>query len=187
MCRIAEGILRHHQDDRWFHNSHAFQRATWAVQQELILLLPNDRGFRPHFLAHVLVEMLLDAKLISDDPLLLDKYYSAIAAVDANSVQRGVNLIARHKTDRLVWVIEMFLRERFLADYMDDDRILLRLNQVMSRVRLPRLPGKLRSCLPQLRAIVGDARESLLPVAGAIDHGRQGIQPKITDAFSRTE
>ncbi len=48
-------------------------------------------------------------------------------------------------TERLPDMIQLFCRERFLYDYLDDAKLLTRLNRVMRRVRLPELPHRCSS------------------------------------------
>jgi hypothetical protein len=58
----------------------------------------------------------------------------------------------------------MFSRERFLFDYLDDGKLLFRLNQVMRRVGLPVLPASLADLLAELRRDVRLRRLDLLTV-----------------------
>ena len=45
---------------------------------ELRELLPGDAGFRPTFVGHILIEMLLDAFWIRDDCAIAERYYTAL-------------------------------------------------------------------------------------------------------------
>ena len=59
-------------------------------------------------------------------------------------------------------MISRFRRERILRDYLEDDKLLVRLNQVMRRLELAPLPERLRELLPQSRRLVEDRRSELL-------------------------
>jgi hypothetical protein len=61
-------------------------------------------------------------------------------------------------------LIARFLDERFLYDYLDDARLLVRLNHVMRRVGLPALPDQVAELLPEMRAVVRRRRDELLTV-----------------------
>ena len=124
-------------------------------------LLGADAGFRPSFLGHLLVEVLLDARLIADEPGRLETYYHVLASVDGRLVEGIVNQMAVRPTTRLAWMIERFGEARVLWDYLDDDKLLLRLNQVMHRVGLGQLPAQFRQLLPDARRLV-DARAAEL-------------------------
>ena len=165
---VAGGIMRHIEDDRWFHGTQAFVETNLRLAVELRDLLPEDAGFRPTFVGHILIEMLLDALWIRDDRAAADRYYAAIDDISAKTVQRCVNTITGKSTDGLVSVMERFYAARFLYDYLDHDRLLYRLNQVMNRVRLAPLPESVRQWLPQAQKLVESRRlELLMPPDGS--------------------
>ncbi len=165
---VAGGIMRHIDDDRWFHGTQAFVETNLRLAMELRGLLPEDAGFRPTFVGHILIEMLLDAMWIRDDRSAADRYYAAIDGIPAKTVQRCVNTITGTSTDGLVSVIERFHGDQFLYDYLDHDRLLYRLNQVMHRVRLAPLPESVRQWLPRAQKLVESRRlELLMPPDGS--------------------
>lgn len=166
LASFARGVLQHHHDDAWFHATPAFAELSW----DLTLLVrdavgADDEGFRPSFLGHILVEILLDAVLIAESPERLEAYYRAIDAVDPQYVQAAVNRMARVPTERLAEMIPLFSRERFLSDYADDDKLWYRLNQVLRRVRLPALPAAFCRVLPDARRRVASRKRGLLAAA----------------------
>jgi hypothetical protein len=162
LARVAAGVLQHHDDDARFHSSRAFAELSLELCALLRRRLPDDEGFRPHFLGHVLVEILLDAALIADDPRRLDDYYAALETLDCRVVEQSVATIGGRPARNLALFIELFSRERFLSDYLDDGKLLFRLNQVMRRVGLPRLPLETIETLRIARSIVSPRRDELL-------------------------
>lgn len=160
--QLAAGIVQHLDDDRWFHDSRVFAETNLQFAVELRDCLPGDEGFRPSFLGHIVIEILLDATLMQRDPASVDRYYEALGEVSAAKVQQVVNRIARVPTDELQWWIERFREVRFLYDYLDDDKLLFRLEQVMRRVGLPPLGQQLSNWLPSARAIVAERCDQLL-------------------------
>jgi hypothetical protein len=161
---LARGVIQHHFDDGWFHNQRAFQELCWQFTVGVRDALPPDDSFRPSFLGHILVELLLDAALIEAEPSLLDAYYDAIEALDPQELAVAVNRMAPRPVERLAELLPLFSRERFLSDYQDDGRLCYRLNQVLSRVGLPRLPAEFTDFLPSARAeVYARAAELLLP------------------------
>jgi hypothetical protein len=125
-------------------------------------VLSPDDGFRPSFLGHILVEILLDATLISEDPGRLDAYYDALGRIDRPLVAGAVNQMATGESNRLAQFIEKFCALRFLYDYLQDEKLLWRLNHVMGRVSLPLLPDDFAAILPEARRDVGRRRDELL-------------------------
>jgi len=161
-ARVAAGIVQHCRDDDWFHQTRAFAELSLELCHNLRRELPADDGFRPHFVGHILVELLLDAVLIADDPQRLTAYYAAMESIEGDCVQQAVNDIAARPTHNLSTFIPLFSRERFLSDYAQDDKLLFRLNQVMRRVGLPLLPARIVELLAAARMKVSERRDELL-------------------------
>jgi len=159
---LARGVVRHHQDDRWFHASAAFTELSFALTRGVREALPADNGFRPSFLGHILVELLLDAELIAEQPARLDAYYHAIARVDPVRVTAIVGRIATRPPTGLDRLIPRFIQEAFLRDYADDARLAWRLNQIMRRAGLPELPATFVSVVAAARIRVRARKTELL-------------------------
>ena len=169
MAALAQGIARHHADDRWFHETAAFAELCWHFTVRIRDLLEPDDGLRPSFLGHILVEILLDAVLIEESPERLEAYYQAMSRVDGPWVQAAVNRMSPGTSLRLGEFVGLFVRERFLWDYGQDGKLWFRLNQVMRRVGLASLPEDFLTLLPEARALVADrAGELLSPPADVI-------------------
>ncbi len=159
---IATGIMQHHRDDLWFHSSQLFAETTLRFAVELRDALPGDEGFRPSFVGHILIEILMDSTLIAREPTLADRYYDVIRSVSAEKVQEIVNLVAKSSTTGLAPLILRFTDARFLYDYLDDDKLLMRLNQIMVRVGLPLLPSDLIPWLGSARRHIALRCDALL-------------------------
>lgn len=149
--RLAEGIAQHHQDDRWFHEHQHFVQLNLELSIELRDLLGADAGFRPHFVAHVIIEMLLDASLASKDRSQLDRYYEQVARVDPILVQQTINQIAAVPTQMITRFIPRFIEEAYLYDYFSDERTMYRMNRILKRVKLNQLPESFLGWLPSVR------------------------------------
>jgi hypothetical protein len=159
---VAMGIMYHHRDDLWFHSSQLFAETMMRFSIELRDELPGDEGFRPSFLGHILVEILMDSTLIGRDPTLADRYYAVVQSVSAAKVQDIVNQVAKSSTTGLAPVIFRFANARFLYDYRNDDKLLMRLNQIMARVGLPLLPRSLIPWLRNARCLIDSRCDALL-------------------------
>ena len=169
VAAVARGVRQHLADDAWFHETLAFAECSMAIGRMVRDVLPTDDGFRPHFLGHILVEILLDAELIAEDPAALAAYYRAMNSLDAAAVESAVNRIAPRGTSNLATFIGLFSRERFLYDYQDDGKLLFRLNQVMRRVRLPTLPPQMSEVFPEARRLVSARGHELLTAPAECD------------------
>jgi len=162
-AEIAAGILQHLRDDAWFHATPAFAQVSAELTQRFRAVLPVDDAHRPSFLGHIVTEILLDGVLIAAAPSRLDAYYAALEQLDAQRVEQAVNRMARQPTDRLATFLPLFTRERFLADYLDPERLWFRLNQIMRRVKLSPLPEEVQSVLREGWSLVETRAGALLP------------------------
>jgi len=175
--QLATGIVQHHRDDLWFHSSRLFNETMLRFAVELRDQLPGDEGFRPSFVGHILVEILIDATLIKRDEKLLEIYYEAIRTVSAEKVEGIVSRISNSglttshigtsdlsnvHSKGLADVMNRFADARFLYDYANDNKLLFRLNQVMARVGLPLLPAELLPWFADARRVIDFRCDALL-------------------------
>ena len=162
VAAVAQGIVRHHHDDGWFHATQAFAEQSLAAAAAVRGLAPADQSMRTWFVGHVLVELLLDAELYRRAPDEMDAYYAALHEVDPTLIADAVGRMAGCDAGRLARLIPGFLRERFLPDYADDAKLAYRMGQVLHRVGLPPLPAALVELLPELRSNVAMQADELL-------------------------
>lgn len=171
VAALARGVCQHIRDDRRFHETRVFAETMLAITALVRDVLNAESSFRPSFLGHLLVEVLLDAALIDEYPQQLEAYYRAVETVDPWLIQDTVNRVAARSTERLALLVSRFSAERFLSDYGDDAKLMIRLNQVMRRVKLTPLPDEFAAILPQARRLVACRRYELLdgiPVASTV-------------------
>ena len=159
---VARGVCQHLRDDLRFHQSRAFAELSLGLAVAARDILGGDAGFRPGFLGHLLVEVLLDASLAAENPAWVEAYYAALESVDADFVQQVIGRMAARDCPRLAAMIRGFCRERILPDYLEDAKLLGRLNQVMRRVQLAELPDSFRDFLPEARQLVAARKHELL-------------------------
>ena len=159
---IARGVIQHHRDDAWFHRTRAFAELSLKFTVAVRDVLGPDDGLRCYFLGHILVELLLDSQLIEESPDCLQRYYEALGCVDGVRVANAVSRMSGQQANGLAWLLPRFISERFLWDYAEDEKLLMRLNQVMRRVRLPQLPDTFVQMLPDARQQVHQRHKELL-------------------------
>ncbi len=162
LAGVARGVVLHHRDDAWFHQTRAFAELSMRFTLEVRQVLTEETEVRPGskghdfmghgFLGHILVELLVDAALIEHDIKQLDRYYAAMESLDPMTVSAAVDQMTTRPAGRLAEMIGLFCRERFLYDYLDDAKLWARLNRVMRRVKLPELP-------PSMLAVLAGARQ----------------------------
>jgi hypothetical protein len=162
LAELAAGVLQHLRDDARFHQTRAFAETLLELTVRVRDALGGESGLRPAFLGHLLTELLLDAALIADDPDRLSEYYRVLDRLDPRQIEAAVNRMALRPTRRLAPFIEIFCRERVLWDYLDDGKLVVRLGQVLRRVRLEPLPGNFAALLPAARKLLAEQKGALL-------------------------
>jgi len=180
LAALARGVQQHHEDDAWFHATATFTDVSWELTDRIRKVLPDDEGFRPSFLGHILVELLLDSVLINEAPQRLEAYYAAVDSLDVDAVEHLVGHMAARPVPRLAQMLPLFSRERFLSDYSRDDKLWFRLNQVMHRVGLRKLPAQFQTILPDARTLVHRSRDDLLTPS-------QSCNPQTTISTARED
>lgn len=163
LAEVAAGAMQHLHDDGWFHSTRAFFEVSTSLAVSFRKVLGPDDSHRTSFLGHIVTELLIDAELIERHPGQIERYYEVLRHVEPLAVQESVNAMARQPTQNLAPLIPRFLDERFLPDYLDDERLWHRLNQVMRRVKLPQLPADIIAVLRHVRPLIHDRLTELLP------------------------
>jgi len=162
IASLAAGILQHIRDDRQFHQSRAFAELSLRLTVMARDALAGETSFRPSFLGHLMLEVLVDASLIAKHADRLQAYYDLLESVDVQTVVESVDRMTPRSAAKLGPLISEFRRQRILSDYLEDAKLLVRLNQVMRRVRLDPLPEAFRRILPEARRLVSDRMGDLL-------------------------
>lgn len=160
---IASGIKQHLDDDHWFHSTQGFLEISTDLSLMFRKLFADDQYARVGFLGHIVTELLLDAVLMEQNPGLIDHYYEAFNQIDPIKIEVATNKMVTNKTNQLKHWLNHFYKEGFLKDYLIPQKMLVRLNQVMKRVKLQPLPGETISILKTGRGIVEKRLNDLLP------------------------
>lgn len=160
---VAQGIQQHLDDDHWFHSTQGFLEVSTDLSLLFRELFADDETARVGFLGHIVTELLLDRVLMDQNPGLLDQYYDAFEQIEPQQIEHATNRMATKETNQLQLWLGIFSKECFLRDYLDSQRMLVRLNQVMKRVKLQALPEETISILKTGRRIVEKRLDDLLP------------------------
>ncbi|RMG35676.1 MAG: hypothetical protein D6725_12215 [Planctomycetota bacterium] len=167
--RLTEGVRQHLDDDDWFHRTEAFlvvsSRLGRIAAEFVDAHMPDPDRVRCGFLGHLLTEMLLDSVLIERFPQRLEEYYRALRTVDPCLIRDAFMHWGLPPVFELPAWIPIFVSEAILYDYLEPHTLLYRINQVMRRVRQPKLPGGFVEILQRGRLIVADQLDRLLPAS----------------------
>jgi len=151
---VARGMVQHFLDDARFHATAAFAELSMELSLRSRGLLGESSGFQPAFLGHLLVELLVDAALAEENTGCLEAYYQALESIDPQRIEQVVGKVSSRPPERLALMIAGFREHRILWDYLEDGKLMVRLNQVMRRVGFAQLPEELVGLLPEARRMV---------------------------------
>ncbi|MBN2447287.1 MAG: hypothetical protein JXO22_11200 [Phycisphaerae bacterium] len=121
-ARLRAGLLNHADVDRRFHTLPCFL----AWQRELKTCV-NGEGLHSmfvDFLTHVIVELVLDQKLLHAQPRLADQFYDTLANTDPSTAARHAATIGDVNTDGLDETLRLFQERRYMRRYATDDGLL---------------------------------------------------------------
>lgn len=164
--QLFHGILQHHADDDRFHSSVVFQELCEDLAQRFRKLMPDRYDHRPGLLGHIVTELLLDSELARRDATLLPRYYETMASLDAAWIQQILNAVLYRPAERLAEFIDMFCNIEFLYDYADNDRLMLRLNQVIQRAQLEPMQENVFPVFNHGRMLLEQRADELLQSCG---------------------
>lgn len=132
---LLAGIKRHFHADRVFHSSDFFAEETKEISRSLATHFPDGEVPRKYFIAHVLLELVLDKVLIDHDPLLLDDYYGHFERMDPfRGIQEATTIISGQELPNYDQFLHKFTSNRYLFHYKEWDHILFVLSRIMRRV-----------------------------------------------------
>lgn len=134
---LLSGIERHFSADAAFHTSAFFRQETGEIIRLLEEHFPGDMAPRKYFVAHVLLELLLDKVLIQEHPEVLDEYYEHY---NRNAPFEAVRIATEHLAGRELPHYEDFLskfqKNRWLASYQKWEHITYVLSRILRRVHI---------------------------------------------------
>jgi hypothetical protein len=168
---LCQGMMQHHSDDDSFHRSVVFQQMCEELALQFRRLMPDRYDHRPGLLGHIVTELLLDSELARRDSTLLPRYYRSLATVDSGWVQQVVNTIVYKPAVRLAEFINTFREIQFLYDYADNGRLMMRLNQVLSRAQLEPMKQEVFPVFDHGRRMLQDRADELLLSSGIVLSG----------------
>lgn len=132
---LWHGILNHLEMDAFFHRSEFFKNSYEEIRIILTHSIPKDLHIRPFFLAHVLVEILLDHLLLVQSADLGRRFYSSIDAIDIKEIVRLLEVFFSQKLDGFEELTNKFLVTRFLESYIELNNLIYPVNRMLTRTR----------------------------------------------------
>ena len=135
--QIVKGVLKHYDLDSLFHQSDYFITHTKYIKSLFTVSQIETVRKRKHFLAHILLELIIDRVIIKKETQILELFYADLDQID---IQEVGDLF--YKEDEAViqsfcTFFDKFRSKRYLYKYTNNEAIIFVLNKVLERVSLP--------------------------------------------------
>lgn len=131
---FIQGIERHFKADKVFHSSDFFLQESHIVGDFLKQHF-KDKGLkRSFFVAHVLVELMIDKVLIAQDKQLIPDFYAHFHQIGHLNIADMTQIAVAKEIDAYPAFIQKFLQNEYLYHYSDQDYIIYVLQRIVRRV-----------------------------------------------------
>lgn len=163
--RLRAGARQHHEDDQRFHADERFDALAAGLARELRALDPDPR-FRASTIAHVAIEMLVDAALLRSHAGSGERYYAALESLEVSTLAQATRELSGAEVPHLPELRRRFLEARFILSYERDVGVVRALDGVLSRIGLPPTPRGVAACIEKARPSVATLTAALFPAEG---------------------
>lgn len=133
---IADGISQHLLGDQYFHQSDFFLRNTSQIKQLLLDNKVKYRGTHYLFLSHLLLEICIDRMIVKKIPQVVVDFYADLSAIHPNLVKDFFEDINVAIPEGFFIFYERFVREKFIYNYDDIEKIIFMYNRILTRVNM---------------------------------------------------
>jgi hypothetical protein len=148
--QINSGAIRHLQTDHEFHNSEWFENKRQEVKSLLYRQNLNFSPFRPFFISHILVELMLDRVILKKNIETADNFYADMDLINDNVIFNLLNKSNFVPAGEFVSFFNRFRQHRYVYAYADNEKFIFSLNRIFSRVNNPIFEGEFKEILNHL-------------------------------------
>lgn len=138
LISLSYGIKKHHIVDGYFHESAYFADGTAAISERL--LADNFTCFpkRLYAISHVLLELLLDRKILIENIGICDTMYQLLDSVENIAIVDFVDHnTANNQSVGIAKHFKTFIEHKFVYDYLEDARLVGIMSGINSRLGNP--------------------------------------------------
>lgn len=133
MENLLTGWKRHLLVDKHFHSSAFFCHHTQLIKASISEILVNSPA-RPSFVAHIALELMLDALLLTDSVIDAEDFYDRIAAADRQELKRFFELNNVSDVQPFFNFLDEFIESSYLNSYRDAQNIMYALSRICMRL-----------------------------------------------------
>ncbi len=147
---IYAGFQQHVAADASFHNSEIFDTHTRRLRQELETQGLNQPGIKLFFVAHVMLEMMIDRHIIITRRHIAEQFYTDISMVAEDDIHSFFRGSGNATPDRFFEYFNRFKESQYLYRYAEDEGLFYALNRLLKRTGQPEFEQPFESLLNQL-------------------------------------
>jgi len=139
---LYSGMLQHQETDRQFHASLFFTHAIPDIRkifEKNGLKLPGVRLF---FVAHIMLELMLDRLILLDSMAYADNFYSDINKVDVEQITEFFQVDTMNGEYNFSGFFQKFRDAKYIYNYVGDENFIYALNRIMKRAAQPVFEGE---------------------------------------------
>lgn len=134
--QLMAGILKHFELDSIFHQSEFFLKHTTLIRYSLEELEITFLASKQHFLAHILLELIIDKVIIQRESQILENFYNDLDHIDQIKVKAFIKGKDEQFVNGFFEFFERFRTKRYLYSYTSEDAVIFLMNKVLERINL---------------------------------------------------
>lgn len=133
--QLIRGLDSHFLVDRVFHSSELFKIETGEISDRLEEWFPDREIHRKYFIAHILLELLMDKVLISKHNGILDRYYAHyVELAPFTELREATEEIIGTELPNYEAFLQRFLEKKYLAHYRSYSHLAYVMERLLRRV-----------------------------------------------------
>lgn len=134
MEAMHRGWLRHMEVDKHFHSSDFFREKTELIKGELQNVSYHHKEIRPFVLAHIGLEIMLDALLLRTNKVNADLFYQHLTSISEKSTAHFLKLNGIEQAESFLPMYSRFHTTRYLLSYKDNENLSYALRRICFRI-----------------------------------------------------
>ena len=144
VAQLRDGLLNHVAVDQRFHALPSFVRWQRELKQRVVGSVPHSAVI--DFLAHVALELMLDHRVVREEPRAAEEIYDRIGSCSFDFVEQEIGLLGDVDARGLAQEIQGFISRRFLARFAQRDTLLRVVDFILSLTNIAAVPSRDTIC-----------------------------------------
>jgi hypothetical protein len=163
---INKGWARHVLLDHVFHNEPYFEQ-NMAYLTDLLRKVPFENKYvKPHFISHVMLELILDGVILRKGEVDPQKFYDQLNRINPEIVASFLAAAGLKNTPRFLAFFEKFKEYKYVFSYEDSSKLYFALNRIFGRLW------------------ESDFEDNKMAIIGVIDQGFAHISKNYSQIYS---